>query len=133
MKYALAAVILLLSACQKPPQAPASFAERVAAAEAQENSPTGALYVGAVVKEHGDRLESFIGECYGQSGLEKDSFTLVADIAPDGQFGNVAVQPESPETRCYAGKIGALRTGAPRPVGYGDKPFPLFINVNFNR
>ncbi|GAB3003869.1 hypothetical protein GCM10010960_14380 [Arenimonas maotaiensis] len=133
MKYALAAVILLLSACQKPPQAPASFAERVAAAEAQENSPTGVLYIGAVVKEHGERLESFIGKCYGQSGLDKDSFQLVADIAADGQFGNVVVRPETVPARCYAGKIDALRTSAPRPVGYGEKPFPLFINVNFNR
>lgn len=131
MKYAFAAVILLLSACQQPPQAPASFQERVAAAEAQENSPTGAPYVGAVVKEHGADFNHFIGACYGQSGLEKDAFTLVADIRADGEFGNIAVKPETAQTRCYAAKIDALRTNAPRPAGFEDTPFPLVINVNY--
>ncbi len=131
MKYAFAVVMLLLSACQQPPQASASFAQRVAAADAQENSPTGALYVDAVVKEQSADFNNFIGACYAQSGLEKDSFTLVADIAPDGEFGNVAVQPDTAQSRCYAGKIDALRTSAPRPDGFEDTPFPLVVNVNY--
>lgn len=131
MKYAFATVILLLSACQKTPPAPVSFQERVAAAEAQENSATGAVYVGAVVKEHGAALNTFIGECYAQSSLDKDSFQLIADIGADGEFGNVAVRPVSAQARCYAGKIDALRTKAPRPAGFENKPFPLVINVNY--
>ena len=132
MKNVVVVLALVLTACSQPPPS-VSFADRVASAEALEGTPLGAAYVTQLLKEHGDGLKSFAGECYGQTELQRASFKLVADITPDGRFENVVVQPESPPTKCYAKKVSELKVSAARPLGYGDKSFPLFINVNYNK
>lgn len=131
MKYILVLLIILLSACQH--SAVRSFADRVASAEALENTPAGALFVGALVKEHMESLNTFASECYADSTLEKDAFTLVADIDNNGMFKNVLVQPESATTRCYADRFGKLRTNASRPAGFAETSFPLVIEVDYNK
>ncbi|MEO5565042.1 MAG: hypothetical protein ABIR05_00015, partial [Luteimonas sp.] len=115
------------------PKPAATFAERAAQAQALENTPVGMAYITDVLKEHGESINRFAGECYAGSPLKKDTFTLVADIDPQGNFENVDVQPDSAPTRCYALKIDKLQVKANRPVGYSDKPFPLVFNFNYNK
>lgn len=129
MKYILVLLIILLSACQH--SAVRSFANRVASAEALEKTPDGALFVGALIKEHVERLNTFASECYADSALEKDAFTLVADIDISGMFNNVVIEPESATARCYADKFGKLQTNASRPAGFAETSFPLVINFNY--
>ncbi len=129
MKYILVLLIILLSACQH--SAVRSFADRVASAEALENTPTGALFVGALIKENMESMNTFASECYADSTLEKDAFTLVADIDNNGMFKNVVVEPESAATRCYSDKFSKLRTNASRPASVAETSFPLVINVNY--
>lgn len=131
MKYIPALLVFLLAACQQP--AAPSFSDRVSTAEALENTPAGALFIGALIEEHGESIERFAGECYADSTLEKDFFTVVADVGSNGTFENVVVQPESAPTRCYADKLGKLRTNASRPAGFADSTFPLVINVDYNK
>ena len=132
MKHLLVFLALLLTACtQQPP--PASFEERAARAEALENTPTGLAYLNEFINEHGERLNGFVGECYANSSLQRETFKLVADINPDGKFENVVVQPDDAPMRCYAQKIGQLKVGASRPLGYSDKSFPVFLIVNYNK
>ena len=131
MKSILVLLIIFLSACQH--SAVRSFADRVASAEALEKTPAGALFVGALVKEHMESMNTFANECYADSTLEKDAFTLVADIDNNGMLKNVVVQPESATTRCYAGKFGKLRTNASRPADFAETSLPLVIDVTYNK
>ena len=132
MRHSVVVLALFLTACgQSPPSA--SFRDRAARAEALEVTPTGLAYITAFLKEHGEGLNSFAGECYGKTSLPKTRFELVADIKPNGRFDNVVVQPDSAPTRCYAKKIGQLQVSASRPPGYADKSFPVFIIVNYNK
>jgi len=132
MRYRLVVLALFLAACSQPPP-PASFADRAARAEALEITPTGLAYITTFLKEHGERLNAFAGECYAGTPGPKTRFELVADIEPDGRFENVVAQPDSTPTRCYARKIEQLQVSASRPPGYADKPFPVFIIVNYNK
>lgn len=131
MKSMLVVLAFVLTACQQSP-AP-SFPDRVASAEALEETPEGARFVAALVQEHSESINAFAGECYASSNLEHDVFTLVADVGTDGSFGNVVVQPETAQTLCYAEKVGTLRTGAPRPPDFADRPLPLVINVTYDK
>ena len=132
MKQSLVAFMLLLAACSQ--QRPAeSFKDRAARAEALENTPAGLAYINGFIKEHGERLNSFVGECYANSSLQKETFELVADINPQGKFENVVVQPDAAPMRCYAEKVGQLRVNASRPPGYSDQAFPVFMVVNYNK
>lgn len=131
MKYILLILLLILSACRQS-QAPA-FSERVANAEALENTLAGALFIGALLKEHGESINNFIGQCYADSVLDKDSFTVVADIDKAGNFKNVVVQTESTPSLCYADKLAKLHTNVSRPVGFSAKSIPFVINVNYNK
>ena len=132
MKHLLVFLALLLTACSQPPSA-ASFEERAARAEALENTPTGLAYLNELIKEHGERLNAFVGECYAKTSLQRETFKLVADINPDGKFQNVVVKPDAAPMRCYAQKIGQLQVSASRPLGYSDKSFPVFLIVNYNK
>ena len=132
MKHLLVVLVLFLTACSQPPPA-ASFEDRAASAEALENTPTGLAYLNAFIKEHGERLNAFVAECYAKSSLQKEAFKLVADINPNGKFENVVVQPDTGPMRCYAQKIGQLQVSAPRPPGYSDKSFPVFMIVNYDK
>ena len=80
-----------------------------------------------------ESMNTFARECYADSTLEKDTFTLVADIDNIGVFKNVVVQPESATTRCYADKFGKLRTNASRPAGFAETSFPLVMEVHYNK
>lgn len=131
MKGILVVLVFVLAACQQA--AAPSFQDRVASAEALEETPEGARFVAALVQEHGESINAFAGECYGSSDLEHDVFTLVADVGTDGSFGNVVVQPESVQTLCYAERVGSLRTGAPRPADFADRPLPLVMNVTYDK
>jgi hypothetical protein len=86
-----------------------------------------------VLKENGEHINASAGECYANSPLKKDSFTLVADIGLDGKFVNIVVRPEHAVARCYAAKIGQIRTKASRPVGFGDRSFPVVFNVHYTK
>ena len=132
MKHLLVVLALFLTSCSQPPPS-ASFRDRAARAEALELTPTGLAYITEFLKEHGEGLSSFAGECYAETSVPKTRFELVADIKPDGRFENVVVQPESDPTRCYANKMGQLQVSASRPPGYSDKSFPVFIIVNYNK
>jgi len=132
MKHLLVVLALLLTACSQRPVA-VSFEERAARAEVLENTPTGLAYLNEFIKEHGERLNAFVGECYASSSLQKETFKLVADINPRGKFENVVVQPDAAPMRCYAQKIGKLQVSASRPLGYSDKSFPVFFIVNYNK
>lgn len=87
----------------------------------------------ALIKEHGESINKFAGECYANSALDKDSFTVVADIDQAGNFKNVVVQPDSAPTRCYADKLATLHTNASRPAGFAAKSIPLVVHVNYNQ
>jgi hypothetical protein len=132
MKYILIVLALFLTACSQQP-ATTSFADRAARAEALENTPIGIGYITDLLKEHGEGINTFAGECYANTSIQKDTFKLVADINPSGKIENVVVQPDTAPTRCYAQKIGQLTVAASRPLGYADKSFPLVINVNYNK
>ena len=132
MKHLLVVLVLFLTACSQPPPS-ASFRDRAARAEALEVTPTGLAYITEFLKEHGEALSSFAGECSSETSLPKTRFALVADIRPDGRFEDVVAQPVSPLTRCYAKKIGQLQVSASRPPGYSNKSFPVFIVVNYNK
>jgi len=132
MKHLLVVLAFLLASCSQ--QAPvASFEERAARAEALENTPTGLAYLNEFIKEHGERLNSFVGECYASTSLQKETFKLVADINSHGKFENVVVQPDSAPMRCYAKKISQLQVSASRPVGYSEELFPVVFIVNYNK
>lgn len=131
MRYILVIALSFVSACQQS-TSPA-FADRVASAEALENTPAGALFIGALIKEHEESINSFATECYANSAVEKDSFTLVADIDQAGNLTNVVVQPESPPTLCYAEKFARLHTGVSRPANFTSKPIPLVLNVHHSK
>lgn len=131
MKCKLVFLVLLLSACSQ--QSPAPFSERVAEAESLESMPAGGLYMTSLLNEHGPVINSFIGECYATSALKKDNFTLVADIDQHGKFTNIAVQPESDTTRCFAQDIANLRVAASRPADFTSRTIPIVFKVNYEK
>lgn len=129
-------IIALLTACLAActPAKIASFADRVAEADRLETTPAGLRFVTAVLSEHGDAIKQFVGECYAShAAIEKDAFVLVADIDPGGAFTQVAAQPESAPSRCYAAKIDALQTHAARPAGFEDKAYPVVLKIRYNK
>jgi hypothetical protein len=86
-----------------------------------------------LLQEHGEDLNLSVGACYADSRLEKDTFTVVADIGSNGELENVVVEPESDPARCYAQRISRLRVTSARPEESKDAPYPLVIRVNFNK
>ena len=132
MRRLVAFLIVLLAGCSQA-EAP-SFTERVERAEQLEKSPTGIAFLTQVMNHHGDDINGFVGTCYASNtALERDVFVLVTDIDQSGQFTNIAVQPETDASRCYAARIAALRTAVALPDGFEDEPFPVVLKVTYNK
>ena len=132
MKHLVVVLAFLLASCGQPAPV-ASFEERAARAETLENTPAGLAYLNEFIKEHGERLNAFVGECYADTSLQRETFKLVADINSRGKFENVVVQPDAAPMRCYAQKISQLQVSASRPVGYAEQSFPVVLIVNYNK
>lgn len=132
MKTSLPCLTLLLAACSQPTGA--SFADRASRADQLETTPSGILFATALMNEQGDGINRLIGQCYASTpDLEKDAFILVADIDGQGEFTNVAVQPETGPSRCYAQGIDRLNTKVSRPAGFDAQPYPVVLKIRYNR
>jgi hypothetical protein len=131
MKNLVFLAALLLAACSQ--QAPKSFDERVASAEALEKTSSGLAYVSGIVEENGKTIDAFIGKCYQQPSLQQAKFQLIADVTSSGRIENVLVRPESEPTKCFARMFSQLQINLDRPTGFQNKSFPIYINIIYNK
>ena len=128
MKPSAFAAALLLASCAA--SASDGFASRHASALALERSAAGREYLMRFMTEVDAPSTALVEKCfeYGKKGTT-DRFSLVADVLEDGSIANIAVRPETSQTRCFA--EGMARVRAPRPpAGFAKRGFPIAIDTS---
>jgi hypothetical protein len=120
--------ILLALALQLSPSTGADFHTRVAQAKLAEGAATGPAYQKQMWERIGNPTTDAYKACLAASQPpDKSPFTLVADVAKDGQLQRIAVEPETPVATCMASRFTSLVLPAP-PA----QPTPYPVEIDFS-
>jgi len=107
----------------------AGISDRAARANALENQPLVQSYIyKQLYPALGSDMATAMDRCVTLPGATKDKFEVVADIAANGAFLNLAYQPESVVAECYAKALSLLR--APLlPISLG-RSLPVVFDMS---
>lgn len=122
------AVALLASTT--PASGDDAFTARVERAKMVEAGPTGPAYQKKFWAKTGNPMTDALKACLASNApADKSSFTLVADISPDGHALNVEVRAPTPVAKCLAGQFSAWTFPVP-PKLAGSVHYPIEIDVS---
>ena len=124
--FALPVLSILAVACGE------SFRDRMLIAKSAEMDPTYPPYQSEMIKGIGSALATSMKTCFDQTPEpSRHSFSLVADIRPDGAAIRIAVQPRTNISACFADRIAELRF--PPPPKYRDRDaFPIVLDMTIS-
>jgi hypothetical protein len=124
----LLALALLLGTPSTP--ADHSFAARMLSGKLAEASPTGPAYQKQLWDRLTDPTAAALKACLASHApADKTSFTVVADVQPNGTPTAIDVQPVTPVARCLADWF-ARTTLPPPPKLPDDAVYPIEIDVS---
>ena len=107
----------------------ATFAERVAVAKEIESQKEASDYfLKNFFPSVGPSMGGIMKVCLSRDGSSQEKFSLVANVALDGQIINVDFEPKSNNTAaCFAGEFSTLK--APPPPLCDCGVLPLVIDM----
>ena len=105
------------------------FDARVRWAKAAEQKEEFKPYVAAMEQQAGAQYASAMRFCFATvPEPQSDSFTLVADIGPDGKLNAIDVRPTTNIAACFA--AGLIHVSFPPPPTFsGHGGFPMTIEM----
>ena len=105
------------------------FDARVGWAKAAEQKEEFKPYIAAMEQQAGAQFASAMRFCFATvPEPQSDSFTLVADIRPDGKLNAIDVRPATNIAACFA--AGLTHISFPPPPAYpGHGGFPMTIEM----
>jgi hypothetical protein len=111
--------------------AAATFAERVAIAKKVESQKEAENYFfGSFFPSIGPSMGGIMQTCLSRPNASKEKFTLVANVALDGELVDIDYEPKSNNTgECFAKEFATLRAPAPPLCDCGVLPMVINMGV----
>ena len=109
----------------------ATFAERVALArEVESQKDVSDYFFGAFFPSIGPSMGGIMKMCLSRDGANQEKFTLVSNVALNGEIINVDFEPKSNNTAaCFAGEFSALTAPPPPLCDCGVLPLVIDMGV----
>ena len=109
----------------------ATFAERVALArEVESQKDASDYFFGAFFPFIGPSIGGIMKMCLSRDGANQEKFTLVSNVALNGEIINVDFEPKSNNTAaCFAGEFSTLKAPPPPLCDCGVLPLVIDMGV----
>jgi hypothetical protein len=116
--------------CQASAADVSSFAERVALAKwVEEQKAASEYFQNGMYPAIGPSLASAMRECTSRVGASTQKFTVVANVSQDGQFTDIAHEPNTNTAACVAAAMASFRAPPPPTCDLGALPIVIDMSV----
>lgn len=109
-----------------------SFAQRAETAKQAMGSPSGMSVAVDFMRQHVQEIIAASRRCFERKE-NAISYAFVANLMPDGTLKDVAVAPDTKQTRCIGETIATLKTDVAPMIRLPDSGFPIHVDMPFKK